>query len=169
MKGFLLDTNVVSELRRPAPHRKVEGFVTAQPEESLYFSEVGFAEIRYGIERLDEPERRAELTSWLDNSLRPLFAGRTLPISEDVILRWRLMLEAGRRRGHTFGQPDLFIAATGAVHNLVCVTRDVDHFVAADVIVFDPWTARLFRKGEAQTIAEPLDDPDLLERLVSMT
>jgi hypothetical protein len=167
MRGFLLDTNIVSELRRPAPDFLVEGFVAAQPEEFLFLSEIVFAEIRYGIERLDDPARRVQLSDWLDNNLRPLFAGRALPVSEDVVLRWRLLLDAGRRRGHTFGQPDLFIAATGALHDLVCVTRDIDHFVAAGVATLDPWTGRFFAGGEFVRTLERLDDSALIERLAA--
>lgn len=168
MRGFLLDTNIVSELRRPAPDGGVEAFVAAQPEDRLFFSEVGFAEIRYGIERQGDPARRAELADWLDNALRPLFAGRVLPVSEDVVLRWRLLLETGRQRGHTFGQPDLFIAATSALHALVCVTRDVDHFVAAGVATLDPWTGRFFARDTSPVVIDRLDDPDLLDRLAAL-
>ncbi|MFN1208739.1 PIN domain-containing protein, partial [Enterococcus lactis] len=87
--------------------------------------EVTFAEIVYGIEQLADPARRADLQSWLDNSLRPLFAGRVLSITEDVIVRWKTMIVEGRKRRHTFGQPDLFIAAIAALHDLVVVTRDI--------------------------------------------
>ena len=167
MRGFLLDTNIVSELRRSSPDGRVEAFVAEQPEELLFFSEIGFAEIRYRIERLDDPARRANLTDWLDNGLRPLSVGRTLAVSEDVVLRWRLMLETGRRRGHTFGRPDLFIAATAALHDLLCVTRDFDHFVAAGVAVLDPWTERFFARDGPVIIAGRLDDPGLLARLTA--
>lgn len=142
MTAYLLDTNVVSELRKPAPHPGVVAFVAAQPEERLFLSEVTFAEIRFGIEQLADPERRAALTAWLNTALRPLFARRTLAVTEDVILRWRLMVEAGRRRGHTFGQPDLFIAAIAAEAGLTVVTRDTTHFDAAGVPVFNPWNTR---------------------------
>lgn len=139
MTGYLLDTNVVSELRKPAPNPGVVAFVAAQPEERLFLSEVTFAEIRYGIEQLPDPERRAVLSAWVNATLRPLFARRTLAVTEDVILRWRLMVEAGRRRGHTFSQPDLFIAAIAAEAGLIVVTRDTIHFDVAGVPVFNPW------------------------------
>lgn len=139
MTGWLLDTNVISELRRPKPDPNVVAFVARQPEDRLFLSEITFAEIRFGIEQLADPERRAALNTWLNTTLRPLFARRTLPVTEDVILRWRLMVEAGRRRGHSFGQPDLFIAATAAEAGLTVVTRDTTHFEAAGVPVFDPW------------------------------
>ncbi len=165
MIGFLLDTNVLSELRRLRPEPQVVWFLEAQPEELLFVSTVTFAEIRFGIERLDDPARRAELGDWLETSIRPLFVNRVVEISEEVILRWRLLLESGRKRGHTFGQPDLFIAAAAAVNNLVVVSRDVEHFVAAGVPTFDPWRARYIdRKGEAADLGA-LDDPELIARL----
>ena len=142
MRGFLLDTNVISELRRPARNARVAAFVAAQPEEKLFVSHVTFAEIRFGIERLEDSERRAALAAWLAHSVRPLFAGRTIALTEDIIVRWRLLLEAGRRRGHTFGQLDLFIAATAAEEDLVVASRDTDPFVAAGIPVIDPWTGR---------------------------
>jgi hypothetical protein len=140
LTGWLLDTNVISELRRPRPNPHVVAFVAAQPEDQLFLSEVTLAEIRFGIEQLSDPERRAALSAWLNTTLRPLFVRRILPLTEDVILRWRLMVEAGRRRGHTFGQPDLFIAATAAEAGLTVVTRDTIDFEAAGVPVFNPWT-----------------------------
>jgi hypothetical protein len=142
LRGYLLDTNVVSELRKPRPDPRVVAFVAAQPEDCLFICDVTFAEIRFGIEQLADAERRAVLLAWLDNVLRPLFAGRTLAVTEDVILRWRLMVEAGRRRGHVFGQPDLFIAAIAADAGLTVVTRDTTHFEAAGVAVYDPWSGR---------------------------
>ncbi|MFL6936954.1 MAG: PIN domain-containing protein, partial [Xanthobacteraceae bacterium] len=102
MRGWLLDTNVLSELRKPKPDRRVTQFVAAQPGELLFISEITFGEIRYGIEKLNDSGRRADIRLWLDRELRPLFAGRTLAITEDVIVRWKTMLAEGQRRGHTF-------------------------------------------------------------------
>ena len=165
MTGFLLDTNVLSELRRPRPSPAVTAFLESQREEDLFLSEVTFAEIRYGIEQLDDPERRASIGAWLDHTLRPLFEGRTLPVSEDVLLRWRLQIEAGRRRGHTFGQPDLLIAACAAESGLIVVTRDTTHFVAARVAVLDPWNASFTGPDGRQVEVEDMTRPDLLGSL----
>lgn len=148
MRGWLLDTNVVSELRRPKPNPEVANFVAAQSGDDLYVTEVTFAEIVYGIEQLSDPSKRADLQSWLNNMLRPLFAGRTLAITENVIVRWKTMIIEGRKRRHTFGQPDLFIAAIAALQDLIVVTRDIDEFVEARVPVFDPWTNKFYRDGE---------------------
>ena len=125
MSGWLLDTNILSELRRPKPERKVLAFVAAQPLELLHVSAVSFAEIRFGIERLADPGRRADLNEWLTHKVRPMFEQRVLAITEDVMFKWRLLAEEGRKAGHTFSQPDLIIAATALHHGLTVISRDV--------------------------------------------
>ncbi len=140
MSGWLLDTNVLSEVIRPRPELNVVQFIAGQPLDRLFVSVVTFAEIRYGIELTPSESRRAELYDWLTNRLRPMFAGRVLPISEDVMLKWRLLLEEGRLARHTFPQPDLIIAATAQLNGLTIVTRDSGDFVRTKVPVFNPWT-----------------------------
>ena len=139
MTGWLLDTNVLSELRRPKPERKVLAFVAAQPLELLYVSTVSLAEIRFGIERVADVSRRAELNDWLAQKVRPMFEQRVLAITEDVMLKWRLLVEDGRKSGHTFSQPDLIIAATALLHGLTVVSRDVREYQRARVPVLNPW------------------------------
>ncbi|HTO79627.1 MAG TPA: type II toxin-antitoxin system VapC family toxin [Methylocystis sp.] len=139
MTGWLLDTNVLSELRRAKPEAKVVAFVAAQPLERLYLSTVTLAEIRFGIELVEDATRRAELGDWLAHKVRPMFEQRVLPLSEDVILKWRLLVEEGRKAGHTFSQPDLFIAATALHHGLTVVTRDAAEFERARAPVLNPW------------------------------
>ena len=87
MTRWLLDTNVLSELRRPRPEPKVIAFIGRQPLVDLHVSSVTFAEIRYGIERLDDAARRTELSDWLTHTVRPMLMQRVLPVSEDVMLR----------------------------------------------------------------------------------
>ena len=81
----------------------------------MFVTDVTLAEITYGIEQLGDAGRRTDLRLWLERNLRPLFAGRILAITEDVIVRWKFMVVEGQKRGHTFGQPDLFIAAIAAL------------------------------------------------------
>lgn len=139
MKGWLLDTNVLSELRRPRPDPKVVAFVSAQPLDSLYVSAVTFAEIRYGIELIADIHKRAALGDWLNLQLRPMFQNRALPVSEDVMFKWRLMVEGGRKAGHTFSQPDLLIAATALHHGLTIVSRDEGGYAKTGVALVNPW------------------------------
>ncbi|OAI30959.1 twitching motility protein PilT [Methylosinus sp. R-45379] len=139
MTGWLLDTNILSELRRPRPEAKVVAFIAAQPLDLLYVSTVTLAEIRFGIELVEDATRRAELGDWLTHRVRPMFERRVLPVSEDVILKWRLLVEDGRKSRHTFSQPGLFIAATALHHGLTVVTRDAAEFARARAPVLDPW------------------------------
>jgi predicted nucleic acid-binding protein len=167
LRGWLIDTNVVSELRRARPAQKVRAFVAAQPGDVLFTSDVTFAEVRFGIEQVGDPARRADLVHWLDRTLRPLFAGRVLPVTEDALLRWRLMLETGRKTGHTFSEPDLLIAALAALADLVVVSRDTSEFIAAGVPVFAPWDWSLHAGDRVLQVADA-DEPDALAKAMAM-
>jgi predicted nucleic acid-binding protein len=140
--GWLLDTNVLSELRRPKPDRRVLAFVAAQPLERLHVSVVTLAEIRFGIEMVSDANRRAELGEWLAHQLRPMFDGRTLDVNEDIMFKWRLLVEEGRKAGHTFSQPDLIIAATALHHGLTVMSRDTADHVKTRVSLINPWVDR---------------------------
>ncbi len=139
MTGWLLDTNVLSELRRPKPEPKVVGFIASKPLDLLFVSTVTFAEIRFGIERVADATRRAELNDWLAHKVRPMFEQRALAVTEDVIFKWRLLVADGRKAGHTYSQPDLIIAATALHHGLTVVSRDTRDFKKARVLVVNPW------------------------------
>lgn len=141
MTGWLLDTNVLSELRRPRPSARVRSFIARQRLDDLFVSSVTFAEIRFGIEAVGDPIRRAELSDWLAHRVRPIFEQRVLEVSEDVMFRWRLLVEQGRKLGHTFSQPDLIIAATALQHGLTVVTRDTGDYERARVPLLNPWVA----------------------------
>jgi len=137
--GWLLDTNVLSELRRLNPNPNVVRFVASKPLEHLFVSIVTYAEIRFGIENLADVAHRAALNDWLTHKVRPMFEERTLPVSEDVMFTWRLLVEDGRKAGHTYSQPDLIIGATALHHGLTVVSRDTRDFRRSGVPVFDPW------------------------------
>ena len=139
MTAWLLDTNVLSEIRRRRPHRKVVAFVAKQPLDLLYVSTVTLAGIRFGIELVTDANRRAELNAWLTHKVRPLFGQRVLDVSGDILFKWRLLVEEGRKSGHTFSQPDLFIAATALHHGMTVVSRDTREYERARVPVFNPW------------------------------
>jgi toxin FitB len=139
MTGWLLDTNVISELRRPRPEPKVVAFVVAKPLDLLFVSSVTLAEIRFGIELVTDPGKRAELNAWLAHKVRPMFEQRILTVSEDVLFKWRLLVEDGRKVGHTYSQPDLFIAATALHHGLTIVSRDAREFERARAPIVNPW------------------------------
>jgi len=138
---WLLDTNILSELRKPKAEQRVLDFISANPLPHLYISIVSLAEIRFGIDLSSDPQKRSALQDSLTFKVRPMFdSQRTLPVTEDIMLKWRVMLEDGRRSNHTFSQPDLIIAATAAHRGLTVVTRDRIHYERANVPVLNPWT-----------------------------
>ena len=137
---WLLDTNILSEIRRLKPEPRVLTFISDRPLEQLYVSAVTLAELRFGIELLSEgSSRRDELNHWLTNTIRPMFDQRVLPITEEIMFRWRILVEEGRKAGHTFSQPDLIIAATALHHGFTMVTRDRGDFERAGVAIVNPW------------------------------
>ena len=152
MTGWLLDTNVLSELRRPKPDRKVVAFVAAQPLDLLYVSAVTLAEIRFGIEMAGDATKRAELNDWLTHKVRPMFEQRVLPVTEEVMFKWRLLVEDGRKAGYTFSQPDLIIAATALHHGLTVVTRNVSDYERVRTPVFNPWVDPLPASGRGNLV-----------------
>jgi hypothetical protein len=139
--AWLLDTNILSELRKAKPDPKVVAFVSGTSVKELYVSSVTLAEIRFGIEKATDPNDRVILTHWLTHTVRPMFTGRVLEVTEDIMLEWRLLVEEGRKINHTFSQPDLFIAAIALHHDLTIVTRNQKDFDKTRVPIFNPWDA----------------------------
>jgi len=133
--SFLLDTNVLSEVRKRAPHPRVAAWFERTLGSDLFLSVLVIGEIRQGIERLkgrDTPQ--AELFErWLE-TLRAEFRDRILPVSTAVAEAWgRLNAPA------PLPTVDSLLAATALVHGLVLVTRDTSALAATDVPLLDPW------------------------------
>jgi predicted nucleic acid-binding protein len=137
--AWLLDTNVLSELRRPKPSPAVLAFFATYPLKDFYTSVVSLAEIRFGIDLVSDGNKKAQLFTWLDQQIRPMFASRILALDEETLVRWRQLVEEGRKIGHTFPQPDLLIAATALQHKLTVVTRDKGGYAKTGVRLLDPW------------------------------
>lgn len=143
MSGWILDTNVLSELRKGARSKvAVKTWADSLPPHQLFVSRITLAEIQYGIEQASDPKFRLELTQWVESSLLPWFSGRILEVDQPVIVEWRRMVERGRKKNHTFSQPDLFIAATASVHGLGVATRNIEDFSVAGVAVVNPWDTK---------------------------
>lgn len=139
MTYFLIDTNVLSELRRPRPSESVISFMKMQPLDTLWACDISFAEIRFGAELRPDSVGRVIILDWLDNIIRPLFEGRCLQVDEECWLRWKLLELEGRKERYTFPQPDLVIAAVALRHKLTVATRDTAPFEKAGAAVFNPW------------------------------
>jgi predicted nucleic acid-binding protein len=138
--GYLLDTNVISELMKARPARSVADWIVATPEDLLHLSVITIGEIRKGIDLLDEDEpKRAALQSWLDRDLRVRFAGRLLPFDESVAERWGQIEAVAKRQRVTLPTIDAQLAATALHHGLTFVTRNTSDVRLTGVPLFNPW------------------------------
>ena len=134
--SYLIDTNVLSELRRKAPDPHVVAWVEQRPKQSLYLSVLTLGEIRKGVERLDDPVRREIFLDWLEVDLPGWFLGRLLPVDAKVADRWgRLQAKAGR----PMPAIDSLLAATALHHDFTLVTRNVRDFANLGVSLINPW------------------------------
>jgi predicted nucleic acid-binding protein len=139
--GFLLDTNVPSELTRPQSDPHVEDWLDAVDDERLFFSVVSLGEMLKGLTVLPASRRRQELQHWIDGTLRPWFAGRMLPVTERIAERWGVLAGECQLRGRGLSVADGLIVATALEHGLTVATRNVRDLVDLGVAVFDPWSA----------------------------
>ena len=134
--SYLVDTNVLSELRRKAPNKAVQAWFAARPATTLYLSVLTLGEIRKGIEAVADTKRRIGLNDWLEADLPAYFFGRILGIDTGVADRWGRMVAAA---GRPLPAIDSLLAATAAQHGLVLVTRNVRDFAGLPVELLDPW------------------------------
>ncbi|KJS68006.1 MAG: recombinase [Comamonadaceae bacterium BICA1-1] len=136
--SYLIDTNVLSELRRRDPNASVLRWMSGRPASTLYLSVLTLGELRKGIECLPEGERKRRLLDWLEVDLAAYFAGRILPVDAAVADRWgRLVARAGR----PLPAIDSLLAATALTHGLTLITRKLKDFQHPDLPVLDPWLA----------------------------
>lgn len=139
MSGFLLDTNVISEVVKPEPHPGVAQWIQATDEFLLYLSVLTIGELRKGTTKLPSGRRRAFLEAWLDHDLATRFFGRILAIDLAVAERWGRISGTEVARKAPLPIVDGLLAATALHHNLILVTRDTSHASVSGVQVFDPW------------------------------
>lgn len=140
MTGYLLDTNVPSELTRPQSDSQVERWLDDADDEQLFLSVVSLGEMFKGLAILSGGKRRQELRRWIEETLRPWFSGRILPVTERVAERWGSLAGECQRRGVALTMADGLIAATALEYDLTVVTRNVRDFTGLGIGVFSPWT-----------------------------
>jgi predicted nucleic acid-binding protein len=139
IRGFLLDTNVPSELTRIKPDLRVARWLEAANDNLLYLSVITIGEFCKGFTVHPEQHRRSSLREWLDNTLRPWFDTRTLPVSEAIAERWGILEGQCQLLGQPISGPEGLIAATALEHDLRVVTRNVKDFAGLGVEILNPW------------------------------
>ncbi len=137
---FVIDTNVASELMRPAPNPAVEAWIAEQDAEAMYLTAVSEAELLYGVAIMPAGKRRnaleAAMREWLDLG----FAQRILPFDSAAARAYAEIASARRRVGRPIGEADCQIAAISRCRGAALVTRNVRDFEATEVELVDPWT-----------------------------
>ena len=138
-KGYLVDTNIPSELTRTKPDPRVEAFLQNADRDSVFLSVMTIGEICKGIAALSSGQRRAHLQSWLELDVRSWFAHRILPVTEDIAERWGSLAAFCKEQGRALAVVDGVIAATALHHGLILVTRNVKDFAGLGIDIVNPW------------------------------
>jgi Predicted nucleic acid-binding protein, contains PIN domain len=134
--GFLLDTNVISELRRKRPEPRVLQWFERVDDQQLYLSVLTIGEIRRGIARLTDPLQQSQLTVWLEGTLFPWLGSHLLPVNLAVAERWGHLCGAA---GRPLPAIDSLLAATALDRGLTLVTRNLSDFDLPGIRILNPW------------------------------
>jgi len=133
---YLLDTNVLSEIRKPRGHAGVKVFVNSLREEDIFISVLSIGEIGFGVEKLAPGPKKTELHVWLTKILPERFGNRIIPLDVDIMTEW------GRLQARTPNLPvfDSLIAASALARRLTVVSRNVKDFERIEGInLLNPW------------------------------
>ena len=136
---YLLDTCVISELAAREPYHRVQEWVDQVAEERLLLSVITLGEIKRGIAKLPESQRRRDLDRWLEEGLLVRFQGRILVIDTGVMLTWGELVARQEKAGRPLPAMDSLVAAIALRHQVALVTRNERDFLGTGVEVVNPW------------------------------
>ena len=135
---YLLDTCVLSELVKPAPHGAVLAWVDTRAENDVFVAAMTLGELRRGVAKLPVSRRKNELSVWLEQ-LQASLGERVLPFTSDTASYWGELCARVEAAGKPMAAFDSIIAATAVEHGLALVTRNVQDFAAAPLMLVNPW------------------------------
>lgn len=138
MSGLLIDTCVLSELKKESPNKGVLAFFKKQNEKALYLSVITIGELAKGIGLLPKSKKRTQLEDWL-SGLESEFSSSILPITTDIAQLWGELLASSQLQGKSRPVIDTLIAATALTHGLKLVTRNEADFEHTGVRIVNPW------------------------------
>lgn len=136
---LLIDTNVLSEVRKPRPNESVLKWLHGLDEDRTFISVVSIAEIRRGVALMDSGRRRDALDEWLAHDLPQRFGNRIIPVEGSVALAWGDLMALAKRNGRGLASMDGLIAATAIAHQLTLATRKTKDFEGFGIGIIDPW------------------------------
>lgn len=136
---IILDTNVVSELLRPAPAPQVEAWLASQDGATVYFTSVGEAELRYGLAIMPAGSRHSALAKAIEAILEEDFRGRVLAFERAAALAFAAIAAERRAAGRPISQFDCQIAAIARASSAAVATRNTSDFEGCGITVIDPW------------------------------
>ena len=139
MNGFLVDTNVISEILRPAPDTHVAAWSHKAARPMLFLSVVSMGELRKGVTILPATTRRTRLEKSIEAQVPHWFEGRILPVAQPIAERWGELDGTRQMAGRPLNAPDGMIAATALEHDLTIVTRNVKDFAGLGLPLINPW------------------------------
>ena len=134
---YLLDTNIISEMRKSHCNPKVKSFIDGLAGEDMYISAITIGEICYGIEKLPASKKKHDLSVWLYSKLPEWFNDRVISLDTETITEWG-KIRAGTDR--TMPVVDIMIASTAIIHHLTLVTRNTVDFTGIEgLMLINPW------------------------------
>ena len=136
---IILDTNVVSELMRPAPTPAISRSLSKYSAEELHSTSVSLAEVLYGVELLPAGKRKSELLAGADKLFRVVLGGRILPFDEQAAQALSRVAAGRRARGRPISELDAQIAAIAFLHDATLVTRNTADFEGCGIRLVNPW------------------------------
>lgn len=137
--NYLLDTNVLSEFKKPSPDKHVVAWARSVDEDRTFVSVVTLGELRRGITLMSTGRRQAEFDEWLRGDIPSRFERRILDITPSIADAWGELAAKAKQRGLGQHAIDFYIAATARVHAMTVVTRNVKDFLAFDIPILNPW------------------------------